>query len=146
MMPTEEARLTDISNLRVVNASWTGGLRFTGGAPNGPSITIDGDNATAPGPMLTLLLAAAGCAGADIVSILEKMQVKLQRCEVTVTGRRAAEYPRRYLEIAMVWTMAGEGLDETRARRAIDLSIQKYCSVLHSLNPDIRISYELVLA
>ena len=145
-MQTEEPRATAVSNIRIVKASWADGLRFTGGAPGGPTITIDGDNASSPGPMLTLLLAAAGCSGADIVTMLEKMQVKLQRCDVTITGQRAPDHPRRYVELALVWTMAGEGLDEIKARRAIDLSLTKYCSVLHSLNPDIRVTYELVLA
>ena len=131
------------SNLRVIEATWVGDLKFSGGAPGAPAITIDGDNTTAPGPMQTLLIAAAGCTGADIVSILRKMQVTLQRCDVTVTGERASEYPRRYLKIHFAWTMAGAGLDEAKARRAIDLSIEKYCSVIHSLNPDIPITYEL---
>jgi len=32
-----------------------------------------------------------------------------------------------------------------KARRAIDLSIEKYCSVLHSLKPDIAVSYDVEL-
>ena len=42
--------------------------------------------------------------------------------------------------------LAGDGLDETRARRAIDLSLEKYCSVVASLAPDIQITYGLTLA
>ena len=38
---------------------------------------------------------------------------------------------------ATLGTEAGEGLDEARARRAIDLSLEKYCSVVASLAPDI---------
>jgi putative redox protein len=133
------------SNVRVIEASWIDDLRFSGGAPGGPTIIIDGDNATAPGPMQTLLIAAAGCTGADIVSILRKMQVTLERCAVTVTGERAPDYPRRYLKIHFAWQLAGQGLDESKARRAIDLSIEKYCSVIHSLNPDIPITWELQL-
>jgi putative redox protein len=64
---------------------------------------------------------------------------------VDLTGLRAEEPPRRYLKLHLVITLSGAGLDETKARRAIDLSIQKYCSVLLSLNPDIPVSYDLVL-
>jgi putative redox protein len=137
--------MSEASNIRVIQASWIGDLRFEAGAPGAPSITIDGDNRTAPGPMQTLLIAAAGCTGTDVVSILKKMQVELRRCEVQVTGERAANPPRRYLAIRFVWNLDGEGLDEAKARRAIDLSIEKYCSVLHSLNPDIPVTYELHL-
>jgi putative redox protein len=124
---------------------WLGDLRFEGGEPNGPATVIDADNTTAPGPMLQLLLAAASCGGADVVSILKKMQVGLESLEVTVDGLRRAEHPKRYTSIHFVWSIRGTGLDEAKARRAIDLSIEKYCSVLHSLAPDITISYDLRL-
>ena len=39
-----------------------------------------------------------------------------------------------------------EGLDQVKARRAVELSIQKYCSVIHSLAPDIRVSYDVEVA
>ena len=133
------------SNLRVIEATWVGDLKFSGGAPGAPSITIDGDNTTAPGPMQTLLIAAAGCTGSDIVSILKKMQVTLERCDVTVTGERASDYPRRYLKIHFAWKMAGAGLDQIKARRAVDLSISKYCSVLASLAPDITVTHAVRL-
>lgn len=137
--------MADASNIRIIEATWTGDLRFEGGAPGGPRLVIDGDNATSPGPMLTLLLAAASCTGADIVSILGKMQVDLAGCEVKATGERAQEHPRRYLKLHFEWTLTGGGLTEAKARRAIELSIEKYCSVLHTLNPDIPVSYDLHL-
>ena len=41
--------------------------------------------------------------------------------------------------------MSGKGLDEIKARRAIDLSVEKYCSVIHSLKADIPITWQLEL-
>ena len=128
-----------------VSLSWKEGLQFVGGAPGGPTTAIDGDNGTAPGPMLTLLLAAASCSGSDVVIILEKMRVKLRDLRIDVAGVRRDEEPQRYVEIHFDYHLAGEGLDESKARRAIDLSIQKYCSVIHSLAPDIRITHALTL-
>jgi putative redox protein len=125
---------------------WERGMIFRGGAPDGPSITIDGDNAQAPGPMLTLLLAAASCTGSDVVTILEKMRVELRQLRIEVHGTRREEAPRRYTEIRFDFAIAGAGLDESKARRAIDLSLEKYCSVVASLAPDIAISYGLTLA
>ena len=49
--------------------------------------SLDGDNAAAPGPMLTLLLAAASCTGADVVSILEKMRVSLAEFRIEAYSR-----------------------------------------------------------
>ena len=128
-----------------VSLRWHEGLVFRGGAPDGPETTIDGDNAVAPGPMLTLLLAAAACTGADVVLVLEKMRVTLREFHLEASGQRREEEPRRYTAIHLEYHLAGEGLNESKARRAIDLSIEKYCSVLHSLAPDIRITRGLTL-
>jgi putative redox protein len=125
---------------------WERGMLFRGGAPGGPVVVIDADNVQAPGPMLTLLLAAASCTGSDVVLILGKMRVALRKLRIEVHGTRREEPPRRYTAIRFEFHLAGEGLDESRARRAIDLSLEKYCSVVASLAPDIVISYGLTLA
>ncbi|HEY7634105.1 MAG TPA: OsmC family protein [Gemmatimonadales bacterium] len=129
-----------------VSVSWEGGLRFRGGEPGNVAILIDGDNSEAPGPMLTLLLAAASCTGSDVVVILEKMRVKLQDLRIDITGVRREAEPRRYTALHLDYQLKGEGLDESKARRAIELSVQKYCSVLSSLAPDIKITHGLSLA
>lgn len=128
-----------------IHLAWKGKLQFVGGAPEGPPTAIDGDNLAAPGPMLTLLLAAASCSGSDVVVILEKMQVKLRELRIDVEGQRRDQEPRRYVAIHFAYHLAGEGLDAAKARRAIDLSLEKYCSVIHSLAPDIRITHALTL-
>ncbi len=82
---------------RSVRLDWTGDrLKFRGGGTNPvtPTIEIDGDNETSPGPMLTLLLAAAGCSAADVVLILEKMRVTLSDLSVEIEGVRR-EYDHR---------------------------------------------------
>lgn len=125
---------------------WQGGLKFSGGEANGPALLIDADNKEAPGPMNTLLLAAAACSGSDVVLIAEKMRVGLKTLKIEISGLRRETEPKRFLTIHFVFHMAGEGLDETKARRAIDLSVERYCSVIASLAPDIAITYDLKLA
>ncbi|HUR94689.1 MAG TPA: OsmC family protein [Gemmatimonadales bacterium] len=125
---------------------WRERLVFAGGEAGGPETTIDGDNAGAPGPMLTLLLAAGACTGADVVSILEKMRVVLRACRLEVSGVRREAEPRRYTAIHFEYQLAGEGLDEAKARRAIELSVTKYCSVIQSLAPDIQVTHGFTLA
>lgn len=128
-----------------ITLHWTSGLRFEGGEPDGPMTPIDADNTTAPGPMLQLLLAVASCSASDVVLILEKMRVPFTALAVDGFGDRRDEPPRRYLSLRLVFTVTGPSLDEAKVRRAVDLSIEKYCSVIHSLNPDIPIATELVL-
>jgi putative redox protein len=137
--------MTTDPNLRVAEVEWHGDLRFQGGSPGASSVLLDAGGDAGPGPMVTLLVAAAACSGADVVSILEKMQVKLRRYRMVVSGTRAPEHPKRYVKLHFMMQLAGDGLDEPKARRAIDLSLEKYCSVLLSLNPDIPVTYELLL-
>ncbi|HEX6105679.1 MAG TPA: OsmC family protein [Gemmatimonadales bacterium] len=126
--------------------TWRQGLEFAGGEAGGPELLIDGDNAAAPGPMLTLLLAAGACSGADVILILQKMRIPPTALRIELSGVRREQDPRRYTAIHFHYHLAGAGLDEARARRAIELSITKYCSVIHSLAPDIHITHELTLA
>ena len=136
--------MTD-ANRRQAALEWTGGLRFNCGPPGGPQVSVDGDGKTAPSPVTMLLCAAGACSGADVVSILEKKRVKLTRFEIDVGGRRAPDYPKRFLELWLKFRLAGEGLTEIAVRHAVDLSVQKYCTVLQSLNPDIPITTEIVI-
>ncbi len=128
-----------------VTLTWQRGMAFTGGVEGKPPIAIDADGATGPGPMATLLLALAGCTGSDVVSILEKMRFPVRALRIDVTGERRAEHPKRYTSIVLTFHVNAPGAPEERVRHAIDLSLEKYCSVSHSLAPDIARRYELVL-
>jgi putative redox protein len=133
------------SNLRHATLTWTGDLTFEGGVPGGPGIGLDGDGATGPSPAVTLLLAVAACSGADVVSILKKSRAGLTSCRIEVTGTRREEHPRRFTAIHLVFHLSGSAIDEAKAGRAIDLSLDKYCSVIHSLASDIVLTHQLVL-
>lgn len=130
---------------KAVTLTWRRQLIFEGGAPGGPSTVVDGDNETAPGPMLTLLVAAASCTASDVVIILEKMRVVLHEFRIEASGVRREQEPRRYVSMHLEYHLRGDGLDEAKARRAIELSVTKYCSVMHSLAPDIAITHGLTL-
>ena len=133
---------------RAVRLTWSGtAMRFSGQGtdPASPPIVVDGDGEVGPGPMQVLLLAAAACTGSDVVSILAKMRVTLRRFVVDVTGTRRDEEPRRYTAIRFRFALDGAGLDQAKAERAVNLSLEKYCSVVSSLAPDIAIRHEIVL-
>ncbi len=138
-----------MSNVRTARLEWLGeGMRFraVGTEPATPAIEIDGDGKGGPSPMIALLLAAGGCTGADVVSILEKMRVNLAQVTIEVSGQRRDEHPRRYESLHLRYTVSGEGLDSEKAQRAVALSLEKYCSVVHSLAPDLKVTHEVVLA
>jgi putative redox protein len=128
-----------------VSLSWKQGMAFEGGVEGKPAIAIDSDGKTGPGPMDTLLLALAACTASDVVSILEKMRLPVQGMTVDVTGERRPGHPRRFTSIVLTYRMRAPGAPEERVRHAIELSLERYCSVTHSLAPDIARRYELVL-
>jgi putative redox protein len=129
-----------------VTVRWKEGLQFEGGPVGRPPVLVDGDSRAATSPVELLLVAAATCTAADVVIILQKQRVKLTALDVAMLGTRRETEPRRYTAIAFHFTIRGEGADETKARRAVDLSIEKYCSVVASLAPDISISYDVTVA
>ena len=122
-----------------------GGLLFEAGAPGRPSVLVDGDGTLAQTPVEMLLVAAATCSASDVVLILQKQRVALEALEVRLRGTRREEQPRRYTALHFVFTISGVGVDETKARRAIDLSLEKYCSVVASLASDIHVTYDVAL-
>jgi putative redox protein len=135
-------------NLRTAHLEWTGtGMRFRGAGtlPVTPEIAIDGDGETGPSPTLLLLLSAAACSASDVVLILTKGRVSLRRVAVDVQGTRREIEPRRFVKIRYRFVIAGENLDRARAERAVKLSVDKYCSVMHTLAPDIDVAYDIVL-
>lgn len=133
-----------------IRLRWTGeGLVFRGGAPPPPGearpeVVVDGDSAAGPSPMDHLLLGLAGCMAVDVRLILEKSRVPLRSLEVEVEGERAAEPPRRFIRLALVYRVEGPGEeDQAKLERAVALSRDKYCSVLHSLRPDIELAIDI---
>jgi putative redox protein len=138
-----------ISNVRVVRLDWLGkGMRFraVGLEPATPAVEIDGDGKSGPSPMITLLFAAGSCSASDVVSMLEKMRIPLAQVSIEVRGTRREEEPRRYVAVHYRFTISGEGVEQAKAERAVTLSLEKYCSVVHSLAPDIKVTHEVVLA
>lgn len=130
-----------------VQVKWAGeGQVFRGGAAGGVQVQLDGRGVAGPSPMQALLLALAGCTGADVVEILAKMRVPLTGLEVDVEGDRAEAAPRRYTAIRLRFRASGVPAEmEAQLRRAVALSAEKYCSVLHSLRPDVVVESDVAL-
>jgi len=128
-----------------VTVDWIDALRFAGTTPKGATITMDSAGTAGPSPMDVLLMAGGACSGMDVVSILEKMQVPLAHCRIEMSGTRADEHPRRYVAITMRFRIKGEGLTEAKAARAVELSVEKYCSVMRTLDDGVEVVTEIVI-
>ena len=136
---------TTLTPSKKVRLQWTGnGREYLGSSEIGPDILIDGHSQKGPGPMDSLLLALAGCMAVDVQVILERSRVPMTGLEVEVVGERADTHPKRYTRVRMVYRVEGP-LEEHQSKleRAVSLSRESFCSVLHSLRPDIEIEIEV---
>ncbi len=119
-----------------IGIEWDGGTGYQVTTASGAGMTLDSAATAGPSPMETLLAALAGCMAIDIVLILQRMRAAPERVAGRVAGVRREEHPRRFERITLEFTAAGEGVTANRLDRAVKLSFEKYCSVLHSLNRD----------
>jgi putative redox protein len=130
----------------MVSVRWTEGQQFEFGRPGRTWVTVDGRGQAGPSPFDALLGAIATCAAIDVVAILEKRRTPVRSMEIAVVGMRAEGVPRRLVAGELLFRIAGEGLDRENTERAIDLSINKYCSVRSSLDPEVPVTWRLELS
>ena len=118
---------------------WTGqGLAFSGRVGSGPTVTIDGGAKAGPSSTDSLLLGLMGCMSIDLLTILQKGRVRVNSLETQVEAERAPEPPRYFTRVRLTFVLDGPSPEERgKVDRAIELSREKYCSVLHSLRPDL---------
>ena len=114
------------------SVQWAGGRTFIGHSGTGHSIVFgnphnDGPR-PGPSPMELMLIGAGGCSTYDVVSIMEKSRQRIEDCVVELTGERADTDPKVFVRVHMHFTVSGRGLDPKRVERAINLSVEKYCS------------------
>lgn len=104
----------------------------------GNSMVIDipvseGGNGQGMRPMQTLLAAFCGCSAVDIVSILKKQKQSFTSFKIAVDGeRKHGKEPSVWETIDLEFEFLGE-IDPSKAYRAVQLSIDKYCSVSETL-------------
>ena len=128
-----------------VHATWRGDRRYEIGRPGGPAVTIDAAGQEGLGPVDTMLGALAACAAIDVVEYLAKRRTPATRLDVRVDAERRPTAPRRVLQARLEFAIDGDGIDLAHTERAIALSFQSYCSISHSLAPDVRLESRLVL-
>jgi putative redox protein len=116
--------------MQTASVQWIGEEKFVATSPSGHALVLDSgrESNKAPGPMDFLLMALGACTGTDVVSILKKKRQKLESLEIICSGERAAEPPKVWIKLEVLYRLRGK-LDETAVKRAIELSEQKYCSV-----------------
>jgi len=131
---------------QVMITKWMGDQEFASSKPGGPAILMDSHGKTGPGPMEALMAALAACSATDVVEILAKRRTPVAALEIETVGKRVETTPRRFEHVVMKFKITGKGIERVHAERAIDLAVTKYCSVGASLDPVIKVEWELALA
>jgi len=127
-----------------------GGMRFVGQGKSGHTVPMDavsdvGGRDSAARPIEILLCALGGCTGMDVISILHKMRTEPASLEIEIADERETDYPKAIKTIHLIYRVKGS-VPEENLKKAIDLSLSKYCSVANSLASASRITWEYVIA
>jgi putative redox protein len=84
-------------------------------------------------PMQMLLMGLGGCSGIDIVSILKKQRQTIDGFNMKIEGEReAGKEPSIWKNVTIIFELTGN-IDPDKAKRACELSMDKYCSVAETL-------------
>lgn len=116
--------------------------------PSGHAQVLEGngERSAAAGPLELLTIALGGCTAVDVISILKKKRQKVTAYRVEVRGERREEHPRSFRRMEVRHIVTGHGVSEEAVRRAVELSVDKYCSVAATLRPTAEIvsSFEVL--
>ena len=130
---------------------WLDGRAFVGESGSGHAVVMDG--APEAGgrnigvrPMEMLLLGLGGCTAFDIVMILERMREKVTGLDIALEGERAAEDPKVFTKVKLIYKVTGRNLKPANVERAVNLSAEKYCSAtaMFSKTATIEHSFEII--
>lgn len=126
---------------------WVEERTFVGESGSGHRIvlgTAAGPDGRTPGPspMELMLIGTGGCSAIDVVHILEKGREPVEDCVVELDAERAEENPKVFTRIHMRFTVKGRGLAKNKVERAIQLSVEKYCSASAMMSKTAAISHD----
>ncbi len=135
-----------MSNTPSISADvvWEGGMSFVARTDSHHFVTLDtaaedGGQNSGPRPMEAVLCALGGCTAMDVVVFLQKKRRTVEALTVRVTGKRREQPPRTFEELTLDYRVRGPDLTEADIRWAVELSINKYCSVLAMLSQSARV-------
>lgn len=131
-----------------MNVEWKGKMAFEGKSESGVSLIVDatpsvGGEGKGQTPMQAVLTALGGCTGIDVISILTKMRNEPETFSIDIQAERASEHPKIFTGLHINYKLTGDNLEESKVRKAINLTQEKYCSVSKSLKAEITYSFEI---
>lgn len=127
------------------------GMRFSAIPTSGFTLTLDaaesaGGTNMGFRPLELLLVGLAGCTAMDVISILRKKRQDVTGFEIRAHADRAEDHPKVFTAVTMEYIVAGRAIDPAAVERAIQLSVETYCSAHAMLEKAVPITttYQIV--
>jgi len=128
-----------------VELKYIEGLQFKAVSDSNHAIILDSKISARYGqgarPMELILMGLVGCAGMDIVSLLQKMRIQFNDFVVTAKADIAEEHPKVFTSIHIIYKVYGN-VDKSKLERAIELTESRYCPAYVMLKKSVPISSE----
>ena len=107
--------------------------------------TASGGSASANDPVQLFIIAAGGCVSIDVLDILKKGRKTFTLYELNLEAVRAETDPKIVRSLCYNVKINGENITEDNVRRAITLSLTKYCSVSLSIDRSVTFKARITL-
>ena len=130
-----------------IKTEWIGDMAFEADV-NGHKIIMDatvegGGHDSGPSPKKLQLVALSGCTGMDVVTILKKMRVDIEKCSIEVQGDVAESYPQYYTKMHVIYEFTGKNLPMEKLEKAVNMSQETYCGVSALYQKAIEVTTEI---
>lgn len=131
-----------------VTLDQVGAAAFEATGASGGSLIVDGapeigGEGRGMRPMELLLASVASCSAMDVVMILRKQREPLEHLRVEISGERPDAHPSPFQTMTLVFVARG-AVAENKLRRAVQLSVEKYCSASATLG-DVAVTWDVRL-
>ena len=125
-------------------------MTFMAETGSGHTVVMDGPpehggRNMAARPMEMVLVGLGGCSTFDVVDILKKSRQMVEECELEIEAQRADAIPAVFTDIHMIFILKGTDLSDKHVGRAVNLSMEKYCSVVEMLRNNVNITHEYLI-
>jgi len=129
------------STIKLVN-----NMQFTATADSGHEVLMDappsvGGNNKGSRPSELLLMGLGGCTGMDVISILRKKKQDVTGLEMNVNGETSESHPKMFTDIHIEYVITGRSISEDAVKRAIELSLDRYCTVGTTIGKAAKITH-----
>ena len=136
-----------MSDKHIIRTEWKGNMAFESDV-NGHKVRMDagidgGGQDSGSSPKKLQLVALSGCTGMDVVSILKKMRVDIEKYSIEVQGDVADEHPKYYTKMHVIYEFTGKNLPPDKLEKAVRMSEETYCGVEALYRKAIEVTSEI---